>query len=130
MRFLLIIMIFIPHFLLAQEDDVDDVARSIIAKGHCEIVVVSMGAGGAQMITATDVYRAVPPVVKRKSTVGAGDSMVAGMVWSITQNKSIQDAVRYGVACGTAATMNEGTALCLKKDADHLFTLIKSRSVD
>ena len=108
---------------------VDDAAREVIRSGQCEVVVVSMGAAGAMVVTKDIAEHIFPPVVKIKSTVGAGDSMVAGMVWSIAQNKSIQDAVRYGVACGTAATMNEGTALCRKKDADHLFTLMKSRNV-
>lgn len=108
---------------------VDDAAREVIISGQCEVVVVSMGAAGAMVVTKDIAEHILPPAVKIKSTVGAGDSMVAGMVWSITQNKSIQDAVRYGVACGTAATMNEGTALCRKKDADHLFTLMKSRNV-
>lgn len=108
---------------------VDDAAREVIRSGQCEVVVVSMGAAGAMVVTKDIAEHIFPPAVRIKSTVGAGDSMVAGMVWSIAQNKSIQDAVRYGVACGTAATMNEGTALCRKKDADHLFTLMKSRNV-
>ncbi|MCM5528651.1 1-phosphofructokinase family hexose kinase [Parasegetibacter sp. NRK P23] len=119
---------------LVEKDDldielVDDAAREVIRSGHCEVMVVSMGAAGAMVVTKDIAEHIFPPAVKIKSTVGAGDSMVAGMVWSIAQNRSIQDAVRYGVACGTAATMNEGTALCRKKDADHLFTLMKSRNV-
>ena len=64
------------------------------------------------------------PKVERKSTVGAGDSMVAGIIYSLSLNKSLQEAVRYGVACGTAATMNPGTELCRKEDADALFEII------
>jgi 6-phosphofructokinase 2 len=51
--------------------------------------------------------------------------MVAGMALSFSQNKSMEEAVRYGVACGTAATMNPGTELCGKEDADHLYKLIQ-----
>ena len=60
------------------------------------------------------------PKVERKSTVGAGDSMVAGIVYSLSLKKSLQEAVRYGVACGTAATMNAGTELCRKEDVEAL----------
>ena len=37
------------------------------------------------------------------------------------------EAVQYGVACGTAATMNSGTELCKKEDADKLYELIKNK---
>jgi len=100
------------------------VAREIIARGNCEIIVVSMGAAGAVLVTARDTYRAVPPPVVRKSTVGAGDSMLAGIIWSLQQNNSLEQALRFGVACGTAATMNTGTALFHKSDAERLYMLM------
>lgn len=109
------------------EEDVDDVARSIIAKGHCEIVVVSLGAGGAMLVTAKEVLHAVPPVVKRKSTVGAGDSMVAGLVLCLSRGSSLREALCYGVASGTAATMNPGTELCKKEDVEKLLAIMRRK---
>ena len=70
------------------------------------------------MVTADSEYAVVPPQVKIKSTVGAGDSMVAGLVMSLHHGKSVQEALRYGVSCGTAATLNPGTELCSKEDAE------------
>ena len=96
-------------------------ARSIIAKNKCEVVVVSMGAAGALLVTGSNAGYAVPPPVSIKSTVGAGDSMVAGIVLSLSNNKTFSEALRYGVACGTAATMNEGTALCSETDVIQLY---------
>ena len=61
------------------------------------------------------------PPAEKKSTVGAGDSMVAGMVLALSRGMSIEDATTYGVACGTAATLNPGTELCKKEDADRFF---------
>jgi 6-phosphofructokinase 2 len=58
-----------------------------------------------------------PPNVAKKSTVGAGDSMVGGMVWALAQNKPLKEVLRWGVACGSAATMNEGTQLFKLEDA-------------
>ncbi|HLG41257.1 MAG TPA: PfkB family carbohydrate kinase [Chitinophagaceae bacterium] len=101
---------------------VDDAAREVINKWKCEVVVVSMG---AMLVTKDLAMHILPPAVKIKSTVGAGDSMVAGIVLSLSQNKSLIEAARYGVACGTAATMNPGTELCRKEDADHLYKLIR-----
>ena len=106
---------------------VDDAARTIIDKGKCEVVVVSMGPAGAMLVTKDLAVQIMPPAVKRKSTVGAGDSMVAGMVLSLAENKSLIETVQYGVASGTAATMNPGTELCRKEDADYLYNIIRSK---
>ena len=107
-----------------QPNAVKDVAQSIIAKGNCEVMVVSMGAAGAMLVTKDILKTVTPPPVVRKSTVGAGDSMVAGITFYLSKGKSLIEAVQYGVACGTAATMNDGTELCKKQDADKLFAII------
>jgi len=104
-------------------DDARAIAMEIVASGKCDVVVVSMGGAGAMLVTKDVVEIYTSPKVERKSTVGAGDSMVAGIVYSLSMNKSLQEAVRYGVACGTAATMNPGTELCRKADADALFEI-------
>jgi 6-phosphofructokinase 2 len=51
--------------------------------------------------------------------------MVAGIVLSLSAQRSLREAVEYGVACGTAATMNPGTELCRQEDAENLFALIR-----
>ena len=80
-----------------------------------------MGATGAWIISDTEEYFCAAPQVERRSTVGAGDSMLAGMVYMLQQNKSLEETLRFGVACGTAATMNEGTQLFNAADAFRLF---------
>ncbi len=97
-------------------NQVDDAALSIIHQGKCEIVVVSMGPQGALLVTRDGFEHIPAPTVKKQSTVGAGDSMVAGMVWALSMGKSPLETARYGVACGTAATMNPGTELFHKED--------------
>jgi 6-phosphofructokinase 2 len=101
--------------------DIIQAARQIIEKQHCEVIVVSRGADGATLVTKDLVKHITPPAVKQKSTVGAGDSMVAGIVLSLSNRKSLEMAVQYGVACGTAATLNPGTELCRPEDAEALF---------
>ena len=103
--------------------DARAIAMEIVATSQCEVIVVSIGSAGAMLVTK-DLYEIyTSPKVERKSTVGAGDSMVAGIIYSLSINKQLRDAVRYGVACGTAATMNPGTELCRKVDADALFEI-------
>lgn len=100
-------------------------ARDLIQKGSCEVIVVSMGEKGAMLITKKETHHVVPPKVERKSTVGAGDSMVAGLVMALSKNLSFKEVLKYAVACGTAATMNPGTELCRKEDVDKLIQKIK-----
>jgi len=92
----------------------------------CEILVVSLGARGALWATAETMEYVTAPVVDQRSTIGAGDSMVAGMVLIHIQGKGIREMVRFGVACGTAATMRPDTELCRLKDAEKLYARMNS----
>jgi len=104
---------------------VDDAALDIIKQGKCEVVVVSLGAQGALLVTQEGFEHIPAPMVKKSSTVGAGDSMVAGMVWALSEGKSLQEMARIGVACGTAATMNPGTELFHTADVWRLLEWIE-----
>lgn len=105
-------------------NEVNDAAMEVIKKGQCEVMVVSMGPAGALMVTRDGCEQIPTPAVKKQSTVGAGDSMVAGIIWMLSQEKSLRETVRFGVACGTAATMNPGTRLFAKDDVYRLYNWI------
>ena len=107
-----------------EQHEVEAAAKKIIAEGKCEVVVISMGEQGALFVTSDLIKIIEPPAVIRKSTVGAGDSMLAGIVYYLSKQKNIVDAVKYGVACGTAATMNTGTELCNLKDVEKIYGLM------
>lgn len=104
--------------------DVPNAAQQAIADGFAEIIVVSMGPNGAWMVSKDQQHFVTAPLVEKKSTVGAGDSMVAGITYSLQKNMPLRDAIRFGVACGSAATMNDGTQLFKKADAEKLFAII------
>lgn len=107
------------------EFQIKEEAQRLITSGHCKIVVVSMDARGAMLITADECYRAIPPIIKPKSSVGAGDSMVGGLVYSLSLDKPLQEALQMGVACGTAAIMNPGTSLCKPEDVERIYNEIQ-----
>jgi 6-phosphofructokinase 2 len=109
-----------------QADEIEPAAVSLIRKYNCEIVVVSLGASGAMLVSGEDVFKIAAPVVKIKSTVGAGDSMVAGIVFSISEKKMLEESLQYGVACGTASTLNAGTSLFKKEDVERLYEQINN----
>jgi 6-phosphofructokinase 2 len=109
-------------------EEVDEVAQELIDSGKAEIIVVSLGASGALLVSKEKTKHIPAPAVPKKSTVGAGDSMVAGMILKLAQGEGVLQMAQFGVACGTAATMNPGTELCKKEDADRLYKWIVSRN--
>ena len=101
-------------------NEVEKAAKNLIEKGSAEIVVVSLGADGAILVSKDETHLVKAPKAEKKSTVGAGDSMVGGMVWALSQNKTLKEVIQLGVCCGTAATMNEGTQLFNVEDVMRL----------
>lgn len=107
----------------------DKAAMKIIHQGKIELLAVSLGASGALLASKEGVIRIPAPSVHRKSTVGAGDSMVAGMVLSLSRGLSLEDTLKFGVASGTAATMNEGTELCKLEDVEVLYKWLNENTI-
>ena len=104
-------------------DDIVSAARSINQQG-VEIVLVSMGAKGILLVSDGQQYLAVPPNVNVESTIGAGDSSVAGFVSGLVQGKDLKQCLIYAVAAGTATTLRQGTALCQKDDFERIVPLV------
>jgi 6-phosphofructokinase 2 len=96
-------------------------ARRLIDEGRCEVLILSLGPRGVVWTSATERGRLAAPAVPVKSSVGAGDSMVAGVVWSLALGRPLADAVRFGVAAGAASVMNPGTELCRAEDVERLY---------
>lgn len=113
---------------IKEEPQIKEKAKEISKSGQSEIVVVSLGASG--IIAAFDgrVEHIVPPTVPVMSKVGAGDSMVAGIVLSLSRGMPTYEAIRFGVAAGTAAVMTPGTELCRREDAERLYAEMNSVS--
>jgi 6-phosphofructokinase 2 len=107
-----------------EESRLVELGRRLVDDGRCEVLVLSLGERGVLWMSATEHGRLVPPAVSVKSSVGAGDSMVAGIVWSLTGGHTLADAVRFGVAAGAASVMNSGTELCRAGDVERLYTQV------
>jgi len=98
-----------------------EVAEHLVRSGKSEVVLLSLGAEGALMVWAEGSARLRPPPVPVQSTVGAGDSMVAGFLLGLVRGQSLTDAFRLGVAAATATVMNPGTQLCRREDTERLY---------
>ena len=114
---------------LVHEKEQEEAATEIVKNRQAQIVVVSMGAAGALLVTAKDCERIPSLAVPVKSKVGAGDSMVAGIVLGLARDMPVRDAVCFGIACGAAAVMMPGTQLCRREDAEQLFAQITRADV-
>ena len=108
--------------------EVPEAAQQAIRDGYAEMMAVSMGADGAWLVTADEKHYCMAPVVERKSTVGAGDSMVAGITFMLEKGRPLEEVIRFGVSCGSAATMNEGTQLFDANDVERLFEQLQTSS--
>jgi len=51
------------------------------------------------------------PAIEEKNPIGAGDAMVAGLVYRLVEGDALAEAVRWGIACGAAAASQSGTAM-------------------
>jgi len=113
---------------IKEESQIKAEARKMVKSGRCEVLVISLGAAGALMVSEDFAEHILPPTVPIISKVGAGDSMVAGIVLSLARGKPLRESVLFGVAAGTAAVMTPGTELCRREDAERLFENMVSGS--
>lgn len=111
------------EFLYTAEQEA--IAVELVNTKKAEYVVVSLGARGAFLACNDGVFYKSTPSVKVKSTIGAGDSMVAGLIYGVQNNFPPEKILKYGVACGVATTMNEGTNLGSKENIDTVLKLMK-----
>ncbi len=72
-------------------------------------VVISMGKDGAMLQTDEETWLVRGPKITEKNPIGAGDSLVGGMVWALSQGKPLKEATGWGVASGAAAASLGGT---------------------
>ncbi len=91
-------------------EDVANQARALQKKG-IEMVCVSLGGQGAILVTAQGAWHAQAPRVQVRSTVGAGDSMVAGMLGALARGDHPADALKLAIACGSGTAATPGTSL-------------------
>ena len=102
---------------LTTEAELDEAARELLSAGAGRAVIISMGASGVLLVESGEPMRRIPaPTVDVVSVIGAGDSLVAGVVVALLRGETMAAAARFGVAAGTATVSRSGSALCLADD--------------
>lgn len=94
---------------LTSLDDIETYARKILEMG-AQNVLISMAGDGALLVTQEAAYFAKPIKGQVKNSVGAGDSMVAGFTGELVKSGDPLEALKWGVACGTATTFSDDLA--------------------
>jgi 1-phosphofructokinase len=87
------------------------VAQSLI-KGGIQLVIVSLGADGAVIVSEKEAYQATPWAIDAISPTGAGDSMVAVLAYGLIKGLSLAEIAQLTTAAGTVTASKPGTALC------------------
>lgn len=100
---------------LTSVEEVLSQAREVHKTG-IKYVVVSMGSQGAIGVSDDQAWLAKPPKIKVGSAVGAGDSMVAGIVHILSSGGDFVEGLRLGTAAGAAAAQSSGTQLAEAQD--------------
>lgn len=90
-------------------NDVETYARRILEMG-AQHVLISMAGDGALLVTKEATYFAKPIKGEVKNSVGAGDSMVAGFTGEFMKSQNPIEALKWGVACGTATAFSDDLA--------------------
>ena len=114
---------------LESQDDWIAAARRHIDAGKVEVIALSLGHLGALLVTRDQALRSRALPIKPVSSVGAGDSFLGAMAFSLAKSDSLADSFRMGTAAGAAALINVGTGLCRPADAYRLYEQATIESV-
>lgn len=115
--------------------------RALITRSHlveavqrmrgmgAESVVLSLGSRGAIAQADGDIFEATPPRIDAVCPIGAGDALAAAFVWAMDQGKHFIDAVRWGVAAGTASAKLPGITFADLEATREVYKQVETRFI-
>ncbi|MFD0694467.1 1-phosphofructokinase [Paenibacillus sp. GCM10027628] len=110
------------------DEEIIDGARRLVAKG-ITYVVVSLGGEGSILVTEKEAIRAKPAPITPLSTVGAGDSMVAALIYSMLRGMSLEETARWSSAAGTVTALKPGTQVCTLAEVEEILGSVNIWSI-
>ena len=115
--------------------------RALITRAHfreavtrirdlgAEFVLLSLGSRGVVASNPNQMLEAVPPRIDTLSPIGAGDALSAAYLWALGQGKDFPDAVRWGVAAGTASAALPGMEFATLAQAKEVYKHVEVRLI-
>jgi len=104
-------------------------AATEIRKMGAQNVVISLGKKGALLQTSDGSWLVHSPKIKEKNPIGAGDSMVGGLVWALAQGHSLKESLGWGAASGAATASMSGTEVGSRPLIEELFHKVEYESL-
>lgn len=119
----------LTHLQVKTPTEIMEAATHLRALG-ARHVVISMGKAGALLqISENENWLAHSPPIKEKNPIGAGDSMVGGLVWALTQGLALPEALRWGIASGAATASLSGTEVGARPLIEELQAQVRLESL-
>ncbi|HEX5378583.1 MAG TPA: 1-phosphofructokinase family hexose kinase [Phenylobacterium sp.] len=103
--------------------------RAIVESGAAQMVALSLSAQGAMLVSADGAWRAAPLDIKPVSTIGAGDSFLAALVWALARGERPDVALQWALATASATLLATGTALARRADVIALRPSVRVESL-
>lgn len=100
-------------------------AAAEVRRMGAQNIVVSMGKEGALLHAAEGTWLVHTPTIEEKNPIGAGDSMVGGLVWALTRGITLRDALGWGVASGAATASLPGTEVGTRTLIEELYAQVR-----
>ncbi len=104
------------------------VAEAVQSLGPAN-VVISLGKKGAVFSDGREVWLATSPTIIEANPIGAGDSMVGGLVWGLSQGQGLDEAMRWALACGSSTASQPGTAVGSRELVETLAMQVQITSI-
>lgn len=104
---------------LTTKQEVVSAGKTLVDQG-ISLVMISQGSQGSIVLDHKQAYQVTPFSISPKSTVGAGDSMVAALVYSLLENKSLQEIAIWATTAGTVTASKSGTQVCTLAEVQNL----------
>lgn len=106
------------------EEEAELACRQLVVRQQVDVVALTLGNRGALLTTSDKAWRAQALPIEPVSSIGAGDSFLGAMVWSLAAGHDMEAAFSYGMAAGSAALLTPGTELCRADDVARLVTQV------
>ena len=100
-------------------------AAAEIRRMGAQNVIVSMGKAGALLHDPDETWQTRTPKIQEKKPIGAGDSMVGGLVWALTQGIALKESLGWGVASGAATASLPGTEVGSRPLIEELYSQVR-----
>ncbi|MEM7333661.1 MAG: 1-phosphofructokinase family hexose kinase [Chloroflexota bacterium] len=108
-----------PHWVKPNETELEQITgetdpiKGAFAMQYLGVqnVALTLGNKGAFLVSGEQIWRGFPPAIVEKNPIGAGDSFLGGLVWSLSQDMPQLEAFQWGLACGAATAEQPGTTV-------------------